>query len=361
MRIFTLVLSFALVVAVAGCEAEVFKSNGPPPGADGGPVNADAYPWDRDSGPIINPDPPQLDASCGGQTIPIQLVQKGDVPDLFLVVDRSSSMITPIDLLNWALGTKWQVMKKTLIALVEYYSVNANFGLSLFPGSGGDCAPGIIDVPLLANNAQAIKQALNATSPVGNTPTHTTLAAVHNYLQAIPPAKGGRYVLLATDGVPNCGARSDTDTSQETLAEVQKMAASGEKVFVVGFGGIVAGNPGLLNQLATAGGVPNPNGPHKFYPATNEQQLKQALFTIVGGIVPPPCTYKLASQPQDPDKVTVTFDGNPVPQTKSNKDGWNYTGGGTEITFFGSACDKLRTGQVQEVRFIFGCKGPVIE
>lgn len=358
MRWLGLVLAPCLVL---GCDSGEFIAGdgGPGTGPGGSP---DAYlPGGGGDGGPINPDPPvKLDASCGGQSIPIQLVQKGDIPDMHLVVDRSGSMMTPIDFFNWALGTKWDVMRKTVTSLVETYKVNIRFALTVFP-SDDNCAPGKIDVPLQMGNTPAIKQKLAGTGPNGNTPTHTTLAAVRTYLKSVPPVKGGRYVLLATDGMPNCGATVDADTGPETLTEVQNLAGDGVKTFVVGFGSIVAGNPALLNQLAAAGGVPNPKPPHQFYPATNEQELKDALFNIAGGIIPPPCTYKLNSPPQDPENVTVLFDGVPVPRTKSNKDGWNYTGGGTEITFFGSYCDKLRKGEVKNVQFIFGCKGPVIE
>ena len=356
-------LALAAVLLAAGCDNAVFESGDAGPGGPGPSGQTDGYVWPgTNDGGLVNPDPTKLDGGCGGQSIPIQLVPKGDIPDLYLVVDRSGSMMTPIDLFQWALGTKWAVMRKTLISLVETYKVNIRFGLTLFP-SDDMCGAGKIDVPLQQGNDPAIKAKLNATSPNGNTPTHTSLASVRTYLKTVPPAKGGRYVLLATDGMPNCldSSTGDGDSGPETLAQVQALAGDGAKTFVLGFGSIAAGNPALLNQLAVAGGVPNPTGANKFYPATNEQELKNAMFSIAGGIIPPPCTYKLNSPPPDPEKVTVTFDGVPVPRTKSNKDGWNYTSGGTEITFFGSYCDKLRKGQVKEVKFYFGCKGPVIE
>jgi hypothetical protein len=350
----------AALLALAGCDSGIFESGD---GGVGGTGNPDVYTWPYNEAGAKNPDPTKLDMgkTCGGQSIPIKLVPKGDIPDLYLIVDRSGSMTTPIDFFNWAKGTKWHVMRKTLISLVDTYKVNIRFGLTLFP-SDNDCGAGKIDVPLQQGNHGAIKQTLQQSSPMGNTPTHTTIAAVRAYLKTVPPAKGGRYALLATDGIPNCADGTvEGESSAETLSEVQKLFGEGVKTFVVGFGSIVAGNPGLLDQLAGAGGTPNPKGPHKFYPATNEKELQDALFNIAGGIVPPPCTYQLNSPPEDPEKVTVTFDGQPVPRTKSNKNGWNYTAGGTEITFFGTYCDMLRKGQVKEVKFIFGCKGPVIE
>jgi hypothetical protein len=350
-----LLASLALLVA---CDGGVFTVREAGSGRDGPGAGSDAnlFPDARALPDLA----PRLDRHCGGQDIPIVLKKKGEIPDLHLVVDRSGSMMLPVDIFKPLQGTKWQVMRKVLISLVDSYYQNIRFALTLFP-SDNSCGAGKIDVPLQLGNHPAIKTKLNKTGPNGNTPTHTSLAAVRTYLSKVPPAKGGRYVLLATDGMPNCGKTVDTDTSNETLAEVQKLAAAGTKVFVVGFGSIVAANPGLLDRLAQAGGAPNPKGPRKFYAATNEKELKDALFTIAGGIIPPPCTYTLTSKPADPEKVTVTFDGTAVPRSLSNKDGWNYTGGGTEITFYGSYCTRLRQGQVKQVKFLFGCKGPVVK
>ena len=347
----------SLLVLLAACEEGEFVNYKDAGG--GTPPTTDSWVW-PDSPPLPDLPPPKKDSGCGGQNVPIVLVKKGDIPDLHLVVDRSGSMMTPIDFFNWALGTKWTVMHKTLNSLVDNYKSNIRFALTLYPGDNS-CGAGKIDVPLQMGNEPAIKQKLAKTGPNGNTPTHTSLAKVGIYLKSVPKTKGARYVLLATDGMPNCGKEQDTDTSAEALAEVKKLAAAGNKVFVLGFGSIVTGNPGHLNKLATAGGVPNTKGPNNFYAASNEKELKAALFNIAGGIIPPQCTYKLKSKPPVPDKVTVTFDGKAVPRTKSNKNGWNYTGGGSEITFFGTYCQKLRLGQVKQVKFLYGCKGPVID
>ena len=352
------------LLAAPGCDGDVFTQydGGHGSAKDGPGSNKDTWVWPaEDVAPVPKVDKgTKKDAGCGGQNVPIKLVKKGNVPDLHLVVDRSGSMMTPIDIFNWAKGTKWDVMRKTITFLVDQYKGNIRFGLTLFPGDNS-CKAGKIDVPLQTGNVPAIKSKLATTWPNGNTPTHTSLAKVKLYLDSVPKTKGPRFVLLATDGMPNCGADPSDDTSKQALAEVQKLAAAGTKVFVVGFGSIVAANPGHLNKLAQAGGKPNPKGPNKFYPATNEKELKAALLVIAGGIIPPPCTYKLNSKPPDPTKVTVTFDGKPVPRSLSSKDGWNYSGGGNEISFYGSACKKLRQGQVKQVKFLYGCKGPVIK
>ena len=178
------------VAVLAGCDSGTVFTHSDTGGESGS--GTDGSYWPYSDGGLPNPDPAKKDSgACGGQSIPIQLVQKGDVPDLHLVVDRSGSMMTPIDFFNWALGTKWDVMRKTIIALVETYKVNIRFALTLFP-SDNMCGPGKIDVPLQVGNTPTFKQKLQSIGPNGNTPTHTTLAAVRTYLKNVPPAKGSR-------------------------------------------------------------------------------------------------------------------------------------------------------------------------
>ncbi len=356
-------LALTVSLSLVACSGSVMSGGSK---ADGSGGKRDATSGWTDAGGGTSSDlgiePPRLDAGCGGQSIPIVLTQKGDIPDLHLVVDRSGSMFFPVNIFQPQLGSKWDVMRRTLGKLISTYSTNIRFGLSLYPDPAkGECGAGKIDVGLTLGAGTPTKAVLDAAFPFGSTPTHTTLDVVRAYLATVPLGKGPRYVLLATDGLPNCGAQPNSNTSTEALAAVQALVAAGVKVYVVGFGEIIAGNPTLLNQLAVAGGVPNTQGPFKFYAATNEQELKQAFFNIAGGLVPPPCTYKLQSAPPDPDLVTVTFDGQPVPRSLSSTNGWNYTSNGTEITFFGNACDLLRTGSVKQVDFAFGCKGPVIK
>jgi len=348
------VATLALVAALISCDGGAIDGE-PATGSDGSlpPPFPDA---------LISPDGQGgLPEECGDQTIPISVEKKNDVPDLFLVVDKSGSMGSTMIPFDFFGPTRWSVMQKTLGSLVDTFKGSIRFGLSLYPGNM-TCGPGAIDVSLQADNEETIKQRL-ALFPVGGTPTHATLAAVGDYLATVPPVPGGRYVLLATDGEPNCRSELEPkqETLAETLAEVEKLAAAGYKVIILGFGDVVVDATAHLDALAAAGGFPNPSGPHKFYPATSEQELKDALFTIGEVIKPPPCTYALDSAPPDLEKVTVTFDGQPVARSTQQTDGWDYTDGAAEITFFGAACDKLQSGAVKQVQLRYGCKGPQID
>jgi hypothetical protein len=300
---------------------------------------------------------------CGAQTEEIELINQGDPPDLLIVLDRSGSMMMPPGM-NLTGPTKWQIMTDALEQLLDLRESNIRFGLTVFP-TDEDCAvdPGA-RVEIALDNAQPINGYLDSTGPGGNTPAHFALQEALAYYATIPVNPEGRYVLFATDGIPNCGGdppNVDIETNAETVAAVEDLAAADIHTFVLGFGGLFGLDPETLNDAAQAGLEPRPNGPPYFYHADDASELQSALDAIAGGIIFPSCSFDLASQPPVPDDVAVYFDGNAVPRTSSHTDGWDYHPDSSTITFFGSYCDMLQSGQVEEVDFIFGCPGPQID
>jgi uncharacterized protein YegL len=92
------------------------------------------------------------------------------------------------------------------------------------------------------------------TQPDGFTPTASTLEAVLQQIMAkktspdaeVPP----QYVLLVTDGAPNCiGGNSgqDAQAHQATVQAVDALAKAGVKTFVIGYDASV--DPNLAKQL----------------------------------------------------------------------------------------------------------------
>jgi hypothetical protein len=168
----------------------------------------------------------------------------------------------------------------------------------------------------------------------------------------------GRYVLFATDGLPNCGGGNpDTASDTETVAAVTALFNAGIKTYVLGFGQF-GGSP-TLNNAAIAGGVPKP-GNTKYYEANNAAELDMALQQIAGGLIVPSCSFQLASLPPDPDNVTVTLNGMVVPRSPSHTNGWDYHPDPMTFTFFGSYCTQIMQGAMTNVSFVYGCPGPVI-
>ena len=317
-------------------------------GADG-QVGADAGP-----GPDAE--------TCGAQTEPIEIINLGDPPDLLIVLDRSGSMIMAPGL--FPVGTsKWNIMKSSLDQALHAREANIRFGLTVFP-TDNVCGvdPGA-RVPIALNNADAIMTYLDGTAPDGNTPAHIALEEALTYYQSVTPNPAGQYVLFATDGIPNCGGdppEMDTEAPTETVDAVTALATAGVHTFVLGFGGLFGLDSGVLNDSALAGLEPAPGGPPHFYQADDAASLQAALDTIAGGIIVPSCSFELTSLPPVPEDVAVYFDGVAVPRNPSHVNGWDYHPDASTITFFGTYCDQLTSGQVSAVDFIFGCPGPVV-
>ncbi len=203
-----------------------------------------------------------------------------------------------------------------------------------------------VEVPVGPGNTTKIESQITSAGNAGYTPTRAAVDAAVTYLKTVTDSNS-KFILLATDGEPNCGAdatdigASDLDA---TKAALQSAAAAGYKVFVIGVG------PGTSNltELAKAGGT------DKFYPALTPDDLSAALSAIVG-IVSAGCTYELPSKPIVPDAVGVYVDKGLVPQ--SDTDGWSYASGSdTTININGTYCEALTSGKSTQVEIFLPCQ-----
>ena len=188
--------------------------------------------------------------------------QCGQPADVVIVLDRSGSMSS---------SSKWAYAKTAVNTLTTKFKTAMNFALMLFPGPAGSCSTAIMDVPVAANNAGKIQWKLNSTGPTGMTPMAAALTACRGYMAGMKVPKK-RYVLLITDGSPNCNPSNP-------IPPVQQLAGMGIKTFVVGFGSGV--NASMLNNLANAGGTAKAGGT-KYYQANNSTDLQKVLSTIGG-------------------------------------------------------------------------------
>jgi hypothetical protein len=314
-----------------------------------------------DDGPSTDapPPPPFPDAaSCGNQTVPIEVQNLGEPPDLLVVLDRSGSMNELLPIFPPDFITKWTHMRNALNALASQHEDNIRLGLLEFP-TNDDCAVdgSAVKVPIDLNQAAEIATYFATRGANGNTPSQLALAGALTYYNTIPVNPEGRFVLFATDGQPNC---STGDAAAETVAAVTALANAGVKTYVLGFGGAFI-DDSVLNNSALAGQVPKPGGPPHYYAANNAAELDAALQTIAGGIIIPSCSYALASPPPDPNLVTVTLNGMTVPRSTAHTNGWDYYPDANTITFFGSYCTQIQSGAISEVGFAYGCPGPIVD
>jgi hypothetical protein len=277
---------------------------------------------------------------CGGMEFALQRVE----PNVMLVLDRSGSMKDAIA--NQSSTSKWDDLKNAVSSLVQGYDSQMRLGASIF-SSNQDCAPGNIDVALAPAAGQSVLTKLAAQGPDGNTPTATTLDTVIKQ-GLLDDATRGNYVVLATDGLPNC-----TDTDVKSRIDKLYAATPSVKTYVIGIGAATNTDPALLNAWADAGHTARAGATH-YYQTNSPQDLKAAFDAIVGGIVS--CDFKMMQSAPDPSLITVTENGTAVSPSPTN--GYSFDPSTNTVSLHGAACDLLRTTPSTKVSVVYGCPGP---
>ncbi len=309
------------------------------------------------------------------------MLQPGMPPDVMIVFDKSGSMnectSRPGEDCSSMPDSKWNQMSTALTTVVNSTQALVNWGLALFP-SDAMCGVANIDVMVSAMNGMAIQQRIGSTRPGGATPTASGVTAAKNYMMA-RTSPNPKYILLATDGAPNCSTTGAClpgqltcalpgggmgcdffgicmpptpggDDAMGAIAAVQQSAAANVKVFVIGIA-TDSMTESTLNQMATAGGVPRMGSP-SYYRVTSGMDLQTALMAITGQIAS--CTFPLQQRPPDPTRIDVTLNGVAVPRDAAN--GWELSSDMMSIELHGTACDNLRAAMgMVNIQAVFGC------
>jgi hypothetical protein len=248
-------------------------------------------------------------------------------------------------------------MKNALTATVTATEDTIDWGLELFPSDDSCGVSDVVTTPVAAHNAASVNGAMAANKPGGLTPTRFALESASRYLTGLT-SPNPRYIVLATDGLPNCGPQdpdggSDRADDAATIMAVAKIATAGIPVFVIGVGTQGDGDA-TLSAMAKAGGKPRAADP-AYYPVTTAADLTATLATIGGQIVS--CTLPI-KDPPDPSNIAVDADGVRVPHSAT--EGWDYGAGGKTIQLNGSWCARYQDGTIKDVQTIFGCPGVII-
>jgi hypothetical protein len=308
------------------------------------------------------------------------------------------------------------VVADALNELVAATGESVNFGLAVYPslacvdGDGDSpyrCEPASdADNPLTEvgpDNAADIALALDAAGQCGGTPACESLQWALDYLTAADFPEDidelPKFVLLATDGAPNCNPTADVASCTSTTGEPAvipeqclddlctynaafQLAAAGIPVFVVGVGDDLAAWDYVLDNIAAYGGT------GEYYPADDGAVLEEVLAEITGQAIS--CTFEVDWSAVDDttvekgcDKVVVYGVVDPddpganVELVRSpacaDPDGWHWAGEPppfddetdyaeycTEIVLCDDACQDLRDGQYVTVTAGFGCAGTVV-
>ena len=322
------------------------------------------------------------------------------VINVLLVVDKSLSMNnkpTGFD------ASKWTALRGALDTTFSQTKAKISYGLDLFPytGKSGEAATtcempsptAAVVVPVQAGTKSAplILAALDANPPSGATPTAAALTRAYNYFStgAGKGLAGEKYVLLATDGGPNCNAdltceaaactvnldgacpgninccdsKIDKDgpanclDQDASVAQVtQLLAKANVKTIVVGIPGTEA-YADTLSALAAESGVTNPDAPPGYFAVSADsgaEGLSTALQAITTGLVKS-CELHLEEEPPG-DDLYVVIDGVVLPRDAD--EGWDFQTPRTSppvLEIRGAACHKLETEGAEYINVSYGC------
>ena len=293
--------------------------------------------------------------------------------DVLILLDRSGSMETA-----FGSGTRYAAISAVLASVVQTYASHVRFGFQEMPGRQG-CASASIAaccvspplVPVADGNAQAIVGAVSAAAPLdGNTPTAGALHAAGEYYQGLDDGVDNRYVLLATDGVPNCdisGALAPSVTSNDrsagcadAVAEVDALVGLGIRVIVLAMGqelaDDVSDSVACLDALAHAGGAAASPGSPGFYATSDPADLEFAVDQIFGGVTSPSCRIRLTQIPDQYSLVDdkVFLDGQEIDHSNWF---WDFSQKPPAVVIMGSDCERIQHFQVSHITVKFQCAG----
>lgn len=331
------------------------------------------------TGPGSNPNPSGFDGSGGvdrpfiagevgavtGDACPTNNYMANNLPpDLLIVLDRSGSMNQ--DSMGGMLmagdpNTKWALMTAAIKAVVSQSEASVNWGLKFFgTGASGCAVANVTAVDPATMTAAAISAAIDlpANQPGSSTPTRAAETSAGMYLMG-RTNMNPKYILLATDGEPNCAAMGGGGGGGATdgpaaIAAVAAVAAMGFPTFVIGIAADMEAGT-TLDGMAMAGLRPRAGTP-SYYSVSTTADLMAALIAIQS-LTALPCQFQLGGVPSNLGAVTVTVGGMVIPMGE-----WTYGPGNRSVIFAdaGAICTQLKSGAIKDVSINLPCGDTII-
>lgn len=386
-----------LFVSILLCAAIACSSNERPSSLNDlvdpyGPLFVDAF-----SPPFqIQPQPTNVELNCATDVNLCACKEVGQKPPtLFIVLDRSSSMNETIQPSGYS---KWDLVRFALLdstsGVLRTLDGRLSTGVAVFPGeniTNDTCSTGTMVFeprPGSETTYNELAQKLSSILPQGSTPIAASLRALKPILEKQEKTP---FVLLATDGAPNCntipcssdhciynleqakltngqlcdetinccdpnlvqgGGWQACVDDENTIAAINDLTAIGIKVFVLGIPGSSTYST-ILDRFAVAGQTARMVTPH--YYAANEltqNALQNALREIAAEVIDS-CIVTLDAPVDDGGFTNVLIDGKVLVFESNN--GWRWLNKQTlELT--GSVCNRIKAHQVSRIQVAVGCR-----
>lgn len=358
-------------------------------------------------------------------------------PNLWLVVDKSGSMNGNDARCGGMTCTRIAALKSAMAGFVSTRGKVARMALTFYPtdtSCGVPSGPGGVAESLppptpddngtdtdLQNKANSVNQKIQDVNAGGGTPTGATIAFVGDTWAADPALldpNDGRddFILLLTDGLPNCNPANENmicgcyprcaqdladrcactinptatgcnngDSSGATgycsrgcldragaSVQIAAQKKRGIRTIVLAFGPDLTDATETLAAMAAAGGgnfrtcpsgnecgandecvVSNHLCRRQYYTAQNSSDLGEALEAISRATTGGnPCELKLDDQPSKDEYIAVIVNGQDVPRGPST---WEYTAGSVLFAESSSYCAALKNQEVVtdvEIRYV---------
>lgn len=338
--------------------------------------------------------------TCGETEKPAQYAKI----NMLIVMDKSGSMTdTPPGYTK----SKWLSAKESLNTALKADDPLVSYGFMLYPYKAAEPAAGCViptgtdavNIPIqgAAASVPAIHGLLAQTEPGGGTPTAGALKAAYEYytVGAGRDLIGQKYVLLVTDGGPNCNAAIGSCPPERCTANLDQFGTCGpngianccDPSFTVGtgepantlclddaavnaqlqslreagVGTFVIGIPGsevyasYLDTFADVGGYPVAGKPHKYYEVINPTDLELAVQQITTSLVRD-CNIPLVRAAEDKTEINVAVDCNALPQKAADQtDNWVYHEETKTIEILGNQCAVIKATGAKRLDVVTGC------
>jgi hypothetical protein len=334
------------------------------------------------------------DANCGARDKAATRL----LPDVLIVLDRSGSMNDGTNNMpctgDGGMGaprgcgadSKWAKVTPAITQVVSETEMDVNWGLKFFPDNTTNTCnvSGTAEVPIAPGNGAAVTAAIAAaTDAMGgvvgynNTPTRSGMTGAVTYLGTVT-TMNPKYILLATDGLPNCAASGAggaggrggggpmggmADDSPGATTAVAAALTAGFKTFVVGIATAGLATNGVnadmtLSNMANAGGLPR-SGTPTYYPVTSAAELADAIRKLITQANT--CTFQVGPTPTTDGTTDLRFinvfgDGVEIKRDITHADGWDYTDASMgSIEIYGPTCEQVKTATIRNVTVTFRC------
>jgi hypothetical protein len=319
-------------------------------------------------------DPPEDEAEeppCSESSIAMVEV----VPDVMVLLDRSGSMMTDIPYPPYR--PLWHIITMAILDIVAPpRDSEVWFGFMTFPGPSCECThplPSDVMVEPASGSYDEIVEAFEGLDVCGGTPIALSLQSAGLALRS-GAAEHPKYILLATDGIPNCNPTLPVEgcictttigceaggvlclDNERTYDVLEDLCEEGIKTFVLGMVGIDLDWYWVLEDMAGRGCTGH------FYPADRPEDIEGALDDIMRLVAD--CNVGVrCSRISDPE--LVNFYARPgdevIPRNPLRTSGWDWLEPCDEgvsvgqVGFFADDCEHLLDRGLDGIRGKHGC------